>query len=511
MQRTWCLYLVVVFLMAFTASPVRAQSTGGPAAPDYWPTNGWRSATPEQQGIDSNKLADALDHIRKKNINIHSLLIIRNGYVVLDAYFHPYRETDVHDIASVTKTLTSTLVGIAIEQGKIKSVQESALTFFPERSISNRDARKERITIEHLLTMTSGLDCRNKLGEQTLDEMKQSADWVQFMLNLAVVEEPGSKYLYCSGGTHLLSGIIAQATGMSELEFARRSLFEPLGIKDATWPTDSQGVNHGWGDLQLHPRDLAKIGYLWLNKGNWDGKRIVSANWVTESVRVHTITKLDSDYGYGWWVLSRASPLRYEAVGRGGQRVTVVPAKNLVVVFTGGGFDPGDIGKLIAEGIKSDAPLSENSTGVSRLANAVETAVKPPMPNVVSVIPPTGSAISGKTYLLDTNVLGLQSLALTFSPQSEATVRITYADKHAEERPIALNGVMHISPNGPFGLPVGLKGFWENKNTFSFDYDEIAHINCYHLRITFKENQLSAQVTERTTNLKASLVGRTTN
>ena len=184
--------------------------------------------------------------------------------------------------------------------------------------------------------MTSGLDCKFQPGELTLRQMKQSQDWTQFMLDLPMAADPGSKFVYCSGGTHLLSAIISQTTGQNELEFARQTLFNPLGITEVLWPSDPQGINHGWGDLRMHPRDLAKLGLLWLNRGVWEGKSIVPASWVDESTRVHAKTSMDSDYGYGWWVKTHDLPFAYEAVGRGGQRVTVVPSKNLVVVISRG-------------------------------------------------------------------------------------------------------------------------------------------------------------------------------
>ena len=316
------LQLIVTVLIISTISFGAAQN---PPVLAYSPAEGWRSTAPEQQGIDSQKLAEALDGIRQRNMNIHSLLIVRNGFVVLDAYFYPYDEKDLHDIASVTKSLTSALVGIAIGQGKIKAVNQPLLQFFPGRSIANQEPRKERLTLEHLLSMTSGLDCKFQPGELTLRQMKQSQDWTQFMLDLPMAADPGSKFVYCSGGTHLLSAIISQTTGQNELEFARQTLFNPLGITEVLWPSDPQGINHGWGDLRMHPRDLAKLGLLWLNRGVWEGKSIVPASWVDESTRVHAKTSMDSDYGYGWWVKTHDLPFAYEAVGRGGQRVTVVP------------------------------------------------------------------------------------------------------------------------------------------------------------------------------------------
>jgi CubicO group peptidase (beta-lactamase class C family) len=271
-----------IFMGLFVAAQVVSQNTRS-ASSEYWPTQAWRSSAPEQQGMDSDKLADALGLIRQHGVDIHSLLIIRNGYVILDANFYPFQEGQLHDLASVTKSVTSTLIGIAIGQHRIAGVNQPLLSLFSQREIANRDERKARVTIQNLLTMTSGLDCRFRPNEITLSEMTHSKDWVQFMLNLPMAAEPGSKYEYCSGGMHLLSGIISQTTGVNSFEFAKRELFQPLGIHDVVWPSDPNGVTYGWGDLHLRPRDAAKIGYLWLNHGRWGERQIVPAEYLQEA------------------------------------------------------------------------------------------------------------------------------------------------------------------------------------------------------------------------------------
>jgi CubicO group peptidase (beta-lactamase class C family) len=232
------LLVLRLFILVVVLSCLSLAATPPPQAPAYWPTNGWRSSTPEQQGMDSVKLAEALDYIRRHDINIHSLLLVRNGYVVLDAYFYPYDEKSVHDVASATKSITATLIGIAIDQGKIKSVRQAVPELFSQSSIANPDERKTRLTLESLLSMTSGLKCQPEDNELTLHQMMESKDWVQFMLDLPMAKEPGSRFVYCSGGTHLISGVVSKATGMTAFDFARRSLFEPLGIHEAVWPAD---------------------------------------------------------------------------------------------------------------------------------------------------------------------------------------------------------------------------------------------------------------------------------
>ena len=148
-------YLVLIFFLWVSLLPLKALAQ----TPVYWPTSGWRHASPESQGIDSNRLAEAINTARNGGLNIHSLLVVRNNYLVAEAYFFPYDGKVPHDLASITKSITSTLIGLAIEQRKIKSVEQKALSFFSKHKIANKDGRKEKITIEHLLTMSSGLNC----------------------------------------------------------------------------------------------------------------------------------------------------------------------------------------------------------------------------------------------------------------------------------------------------------------------------------------------------------------
>jgi CubicO group peptidase (beta-lactamase class C family) len=445
--------------------------------------------------MDSEVLAQAFDYIRQNQIPIHSLLIVRNGYVVLDAYFYPFQEGQVHDMASTTKSITSTLVGIAIGQHKLSSVHQPVLSLFPERNISNRDEWKDRMAVEHLLTMTSGLDCHPDQAEITLREMTQSKNWVQFMLDRPMMAQPGSKFEYCSGGMHLLSGIISETTGSSALEFARREFFQPLGIEDVIWPSDPQSVSTGWGDLHLRPRDMAKIGYLWLHQGRWEGRQIVPAEYIQAATRAHSHpSRGDVEYGYGFWEYPQRNPSEYEALGRGGQRITVTPAENRIVVFTGGGFEPGDIGKFIGASIKSPQPLPENQVGQTHLTAAVSAAARPPEARAT----PISKVISGKNYVVEANPLGLKSLSLTFSGDKEAVAHLQFTGGRDEQRPLGLDGIPRLSPGGRFGLPVALRGWWENNRTFVFDYDEVANINSYRFRLTFVHDDVNIELTERT-------------
>jgi len=182
--------------------------------------------------------------------------------------------------------------------------------------------------------MSSGLECRDSYlyNWRGLNEMRESDDWVQFMLNLPMAEPPGTRFEYCNGGSFLLSAIIQETTGMSALAFAEENLFGPLNITDVHWPANPEGITIGWGDIHMRPHDMAKIGYLYLNGGQWDGEQVVPAAWVKASTQAHIAAGTLSDgYGYQWWVDDGGY---YMAIGYQGQFIYVVPEKDMVVVFT---------------------------------------------------------------------------------------------------------------------------------------------------------------------------------
>jgi hypothetical protein len=273
-------------------------------------------------------------------------------------------------------------------------------------------------------------------------------------------------------------------------------LFSPLGITDATWPADPDGVSHGFADLRLEPRDLAKLGYLWLHNGRWEDRQIVPADYLAAALGSHADVQPGIQYGYGMWLYPGHIPVDFEANGRGGQRITVIPVKNIVEVMTGGGMNANDVMAPIAQAFKADMPLPANDAGDARLAKLVATAAAPPLPVATTSLPPLARRISGKIWFLSPNPLALRSLMLAFPSASDATVRFGFADGSSEEHVIGLDGAPRISPNRTAGLAVALSGQFL-KNGFAFDYDEIARINAYRMLLTPDAQGLSIHLTER--------------
>lgn len=464
-------------------------------AQSQWPPPGLRTSMPEEQGIDSTKLAQGLQTMREQKLPIHSLLIIRNGAVVLDSYFYPYNGQSVHDLASVSKSLMTTLIGIAADQGKLK-LDDPMLSFFPDRTIAYRDSLKETITVRHLVSMSSGLACVQSEREETQQEMMSSQDWVQFSLDRPVVAEPGTQFNYCNPSIHLLSPILQKATGMNALEFAKKFLFEPLDIKEAYWDSDPQGYSRGWGDAHLHPHDMTKLGYLWLNKGVWEGKQIVSRQWVEDSVKVFVKTGGSEDYGYGWWIPSNW-PGAYNAAGRAGQRIIVVPDLKLVIVTTGGGFEFSQIEPLVVAALTDPAkPLPANPAGVEMLKAALKTIAQAPSAKATAPLPEISKTISGKTFVFESNPLQIKSLRLEFPTLSEATLLMIVADSQSMAGVIGLDGVYRMTP-GRYDIPWGLRGFWTDPQTFVLDYDFVGDLEAYLLTARFEGNRLALQIRDR--------------
>lgn len=329
-------------LPPWTPSPSRVPSTaslpafspenrGMIAQSDYWPTKGWRMSTPEEQRMDSHKLALMLEAVKESKVNLHSLLVIRNGYIVSETYFQSFDESVKHVQYSCTKSFISTLVGIAIDKGYIEAVKRPVQDLIPGLSFEKPDARKQAMTLENLLTMTSGLDWSE--SDSDIWAMTRSSDWPRFMLNREMKDAPGSRFNYCSGCSHVLSAILQHKTNMNTRDFAQRELFEPLGISHFQWDTDPRGIPIGGWGLSITPRDMAKLGYLYLHNGTWDGKQVVSAEWIKTAIGNHIATNTaPPSYGYQWWI--DPSSGAYMALGRGGQTIFVLPDLNLLVVTT---------------------------------------------------------------------------------------------------------------------------------------------------------------------------------
>lgn len=501
---------IVVVLAAFVVIP-RLDRAVRPDEPPYWPTDGWQTSSPETQGIDSAKLAQAMLSWQEQDIPIHSLMLIRNGYKVADATFYPYDGQSAHDVASVTKSVMSILIGIAVDQGKL-SLDDKMVSFFPDRTIANLDARKEAITVRHLVGMSSGLDCLIDGQENnTVMAMFASADFAQFALDRPMSSEPGSQFFYCSSAFHLLSPILQQATGMTALEFAQQNLFEPLGIEDTPWPTDPQGYNIGFGSISLHPQDMAKLGLLFLQKGQWEGEQIVSRDWVEEatSAQMNAPDQAPNPYGYGWWADADRKGAFF-AGGRLGQYIMVYPEWDMILVTTGGGFEIEQIEEsLLSIFNDMENQLPANPEGVARLEAAIATVAQPPVAQPIPPLPDMARTLSGRTYFFEPNPLGLASLAFEFDDSAAPTAHIGPAADGDQSLPISvgLDGTYHFTTVIGDGRPVGLRGNWIDSQTFVLDYVGAVSNEHMQIHLLFQGDEVNVTINDLVNGTEAQFGG----
>jgi CubicO group peptidase (beta-lactamase class C family) len=308
----------------------------------------WPVSTPEAQGLDPGKLTELVKLIKEgeRYPRLHCLLVIRHGKLVLEEYFN-WQPERLHTLQSVSKSFTSALVGIAIKQGKFKGVHEKMLDFFPEldpTDIDYMDERKEAIRLEDLLTMRSGTDYHESGPDSPHFKLNAlSTGWDTFYLNRPMRSEPGKSFLYDSGAVIVTSSMLKNRTGKHAHEFADDTLFKALDITEKYWLKNKEGHPHTGGGLNLCLRDTAKLGQLYLNRGQWEGIEVVTEAWVNESTQRHVNLQDRGHtvgYGYWWWILEpdpagKSGQDIYAAMGFKAQYIFVIPEHEMVVVVNG--------------------------------------------------------------------------------------------------------------------------------------------------------------------------------
>jgi len=354
-------------------------TTAGGAQTPRWPGAAWPTAAPESQGLDPARLNALHLAIDSGNYgSVDRMVVVRNGYLVMnhsydrdyrtlsrgrkgwlgcgegacdgwngpeefnyyDAATHPwYRGRRVHTLQSVTKSVTSALIGVALHRGEIRGLSEPLLLFLGDYNLSRVDPRLRRATLEDLLTMRTGIEWHEQ--DRPLDstnttwQLENSRDWVQFTLDQPMDADPGAKWVYNSGGSQLMSAVIRKATGQTADRYAESHLFGPLGIRDHHWKKTPTGLPDTEGGLYLEALDLARIGWLYLNDGVWDGTRVLPPGFAAASVARHAdrINNAGWGYGYQWWRVDRAGEEVWAGLGFGGQFLLVLPRHRMVGVI----------------------------------------------------------------------------------------------------------------------------------------------------------------------------------
>jgi CubicO group peptidase (beta-lactamase class C family) len=352
------MYIIGLTLMIIMTGCSPMTGELDPAADSEWP---WEAVTPESQGIQSEDLVRMVEYIEEYNLAIHSIIIYKDGTIPFETYFDSYSTQLSHNLKSTSKGVISALVGIALHEGYIESLDESVLSYFPEYKLS--DPRLAEITIRDLLTMSSGLKW-NENGLNSMYTFFVSKRIVPRVLKLPVVADPGTTFNYNTGLTHLLSAILSRASGMSTLAFAEEYLFKPLDIQNVQWEQDRDGVYIGGSELFMTPRAMTKFGVMYLQNGMYSGQQVVPEDWVQES----TTTQIEGlfhgaqvQYGYLWWLDIGNQLFTYLdnedaflAMGSHGQRIFIHPDHNLVVVITADQEDESQCDILIRDFILPD-------------------------------------------------------------------------------------------------------------------------------------------------------------
>jgi CubicO group peptidase (beta-lactamase class C family) len=484
------------------------------AAETLWPTASWEVSTPEEQGMSSGALADLIDTVGTRMQD--SLLIERHGRIVAEAYYAPYRPGIPHDLRSVTKSIVSTLTAIEIREGLLDSANHPVLDLFKDKQIGNIDPNKKAMTVQDLLNMTSGIKWQESryTPDETIMRMYHAPDRTAFVLDQPMSDPPGTKFYYDSGNPYVLSAIITRRTGMNAWDYAKQKLFAPLGIATAHWTKpDAQGVTDGEAGLWLDPRDMLKIGYLYLHEGIWDGQQIIPASWAAYAEAGRVPAKFGMHYANLWWSMPEKGALM--ALGRHSQWILVLPKYDIVVAMTGympdDEYYPADrlIDDIVAA-VRSDNSLPPDPIGQSALAASIAAATNDqPLP--VGDTPALQGIVSGRTYQLDENRFHVTTLSLRLTGKEPTYVLTTNTGKpgaitHYFPGVLGLDGRFRLATPQRFGIAAA-RGRWVSDSSLEVERRILGYSATQRWILTFDGNDVTVHFVD-TDGDKADIHGR---
>jgi len=378
---------------------------------------------PEEQGISSAAISSFIDAVETQSLGLHSFMLLRHGYVVSEGWWSPYKSDLPHMLFSLSKSFTSTAIGIAVTD-KLITLDNSVISFFPEEAPATITDNLSNMTIRHLLMMGTGHVV------DTMDTLHKSADgnWVKAFFSVPVEKQPGTHFLYNTGATYMLSAILQRVTGQTLLEYLEPRLFAPLGIHGATWQSCPRGINTGGFGLSITTEDIAKFGQLYLQKGIWNNQRILPEQWINEATSKH-ISNGEGDhdwalgYGYQFW---RCQHGAYRADGAFGQLCVVLPDQDAVIAITAASNSIQGILNAVWEHLlpnMKDVPLLEEQALAAKLADQLKNlSIDPPQLQRSSF---QEDQLNGITYTLDDNQFSLATISISFNNDEAEVTLIT--------------------------------------------------------------------------------------
>ena len=422
-------------------------------------------STPEAEGVSSKGILRFIDAAEKEQPDaLHSMMIVRHGKIIAEGWWNPYNPESPHLLYSLSKSFASTAIGLAIAENLI-TIDDQVISFFPDKTPENPSENLKAMRIRDLITMNTGHET-DASGRMRNTEK----GWVAGFLELPVEHKPGTIFIYNSGATYMLSAIIQKVTGQTLVEYLQSRLFDPLDIKKPTWESDPEGINYGGWGLSLRTKDIAKLGQLYLQKGNWEGKQILSEKWVNTATSLQTSngsnpeSDWDQGYGYQFW---RCRNNNYRGDGAFGQFCIVMPDQDAVVAITSGSKDMQGIMNLVWNHIlpamqKEALPADEAS----------HTALKDKLENLaISTVTgnetaPIAKKVSGKKFILESNMVGVEAISFNLAKHDK---QLTIWNSLGEQQiPIGYNTML----KGNFGFPnmvawaTATSGAWTSDDTF---------------------------------------------
>ena len=464
LNKTGALFLLCLFV-AITAPPALAQKFAS-----------LPRSSPEQQGISSADLLTFIDAADKDVDTMNSFMLVRHGYVVAEGWWAPYDRDTPHILYSLSKSFTSTAVGLAISEGKL-SLDDPVLKFFPDEAPADPSANLRAMRVRDLLRMNTGNQTEAPIS--VFDPGKQTDTWVKSFLSHPVPFKPGTHFLYNSPATYMLSAIVQKVTGMTVLDYLRPRLFDPLGIKDPIWISSPQGITAGAYGLSVRTEDIARFGELYLRKGMWNGKQLLPADWVAQATSMQTsngsapTSDWDQGYGYQFW---RSRHNSFRGDGAFGQYCMVIPELDAVVAITSGVRNMQQVMNLVWDKLlpaMKPGRLHENAAARRQLQGRLASlAVKFPGGTPSS---PTSANVSGKWFEFSENDRGIRAVSFDFNSVSPTlTIRTASGETQmtigsnvwAKSRGTFANGLDRFL-SVPANPLIAASGAWTAPETFT--------------------------------------------